>query len=136
MRHRQSTITPQDVGRHAAHLCQESLLLEGHGPKCRGCRFTVALRPVRKGDRPEAVLKDLLRQAARVGIKPRYLLLDRGFYSVGVIRYLSAARYCFLMPVVMRGRKVTDPRGPSGTRVFQTWKRRGWPHYTLSDAAG
>ena len=35
MRHRQSTITPQDVGRHAAHLCQESLLLEGHGPKCR-----------------------------------------------------------------------------------------------------
>src|SRR5947208_3971603 len=35
MRQCQYTVTPQDVGRHAAHLCQESLLLESHGPKCR-----------------------------------------------------------------------------------------------------
>ena len=62
------------------------------------------------------------------------MLLDRGFYSVGVIRYLQAARYPFLMPVVCRGRKVEHPKGPSGTRVFLTWKKSGWGSYTLTDA--
>src|SRR3979490_2223269 len=71
---------------------------------------------------------------SRAGVKPRYLLLDRGFYSVGVIRYLQAARYPFLMPVVCRGRKVEHPKGPSGTRIFLTWKRSGWGSYTLTDA--
>ena len=62
------------------------------------------------------------------------MLLDRGFYSVGVIRYLQAARCPFLMPAVCRGRKVEHPKGPSGTRVFLTWKRSGWRSYTLTDA--
>ena len=46
-----------------------------------------------------------------------------GFYNVDVIRYLQAARYPFLMPAVVRGRKPDDPRGPSGTRVFAAMKR-------------
>jgi putative transposase len=100
----------------------------------KGCRFTLALTYVRKGEKLEAVLKRLLQRAAKTGVKPRYLLLDRGFYSVGVIRYLQAARYPFLMPVVCRGRKVEHPKGPSGTRVFLTWKRSGWGSYTLTDA--
>jgi putative transposase len=62
------------------------------------------------------------------------LLLDRGFFSVGVIRYLQAARHPFLMPVICRGRKLDDPRGPSGTNVFLTWKQSGWGEYTLHDA--
>jgi putative transposase len=100
----------------------------------KGYRFTVALTAVAQGEPMEAVLKRLLQQATRVGVRPRYLLLDRGFYSVGVIRYLQAARYPFLMPVVCRGRKLTDPRGPSGTKVFLAWKKSGWGTYTLSDA--
>ena len=250
MRPPQYTITPKDVDRHAAHLCQTHLKLKDHGPKCRagillkllfyaaarissiaatckalkdvpsdqavydaltatlpelhelqrrvnralagdiprafrrhkqplaidftlvayhgqhfqdedevyrgqpkngtshfhayatsyvirkGCRFTLALTSVRKGEKLEAVVKRLLQQTARVGVKPRYLLLDKGFYSVGVIRYLQAARYRFLMPVVCRGRKRTDPRGPSGTRVYQIWKTSGWSRYTLRDAKG
>jgi putative transposase len=67
-------------------------------------------------------------------VKPQYLLLDRGFYSVGVIRYLQHARYPFLMAVVCRGRKVEHPKGPSGTRVFLTWRSSGWGSYTLTDA--
>jgi putative transposase len=62
------------------------------------------------------------------------LLLDRGFYSIDVIRYLQAARYPFIMPVICRGRRADDPRGPSGTRVFATHKRRGWFRYTLTSA--
>jgi putative transposase len=102
----------------------------------KGCRFTLALTFVRKGEDQKEVVQRLLRQAARVGVKPRYLLLDKGFYSVGVIRYLQAARYWFLMPVIGRGRKLTHPRGPSGTRVYQTWKTSGWSRYTLRDAEG
>jgi putative transposase len=76
-----------------------------------------------------------LKQARSVGVTPRLLLLDRGFYSVDVIRYLQAARYPFLMPVVVRGRKPDHPRGPSGTRVFAPLKRGGWFEYTLTSGA-
>jgi putative transposase len=100
----------------------------------KGQRYTLALTYVRKGEKLAAVLKRLLRQAAQTGVKPRYVLLDRGFYSVGVIRYLQAARYPFLRPVVCRGRKPEHPKGPSGTRTFLTWKRSGWGTYTLTDA--
>ena len=102
----------------------------------RGSRFTVALTAVGRGEPLEAVLKRLLRQAAAIGIACRLLLLDRGFYSVGVIRYLQAARYPFLMPVICRGRALDDPRGPSGTNVFLTWQKSGWGTYTLHDAGG
>jgi Transposase DDE domain len=100
----------------------------------QGQRYTRALTYVRQGEKLEAVVKRLLQQGAKTGVKPRYLLLDRGFYSVGVIRYLQAARYPFLMPVVCRGRKPEHPKGPSGTRTFLTWKRSGWGTYTLTDA--
>jgi hypothetical protein len=99
-----------------------------------GYRFTVALTAVSRGEPLEAVLKRLLQQAAAAGIRCRLLLLDRGFYSVGVIRYLQAARHPFLMPVVCRGRDLDDPRGPSGTKVFLTWQRSGFGTYTLHDA--
>src|SRR5438477_1516595 len=102
----------------------------------KGQRFTVALEYVLRGDALEEVIRALLRQAARAGLRPRYLLLDRGFYSVGVVRYLQAARYAFLMPVPCRGRKADHPKGPSGTRVFHLRQRGGWSRYTLRDARG
>jgi Transposase DDE domain len=100
----------------------------------QGYRFTVALTAVCRGEPLEEVLRRLLHQAAAVGIRCRLLLLDRGFYSVGVIRYLQAARHRFLMPVICRGRKLDDPRGPSGTNVFLTWEKSGFGTYTLHDA--
>jgi hypothetical protein len=97
----------------------------------KGQRFTVALTAVAKGESLKDVVQRLLRQASSVGVRPSLLLLDRGFYSVEVIRYLQAARYPFLMPAVIRGRKADDPRGPSSTRVFAARKRSGWFAYTL-----
>jgi hypothetical protein len=99
---------------------------------CQGQRFTVALTAVTKGEPLKEVVQRLLKQARSVGVRTRLLLLDRGFYSVEVIRYLQAARYPFLMPVVVRGRKGDHPRGPSGTRVFALMKRGGWFEYTLT----
>jgi hypothetical protein len=99
-----------------------------------GQRYTVALTGVTKGESLAEVARRLLRQAASVGIRPRLLLLDRGFYSVAVIRYLQAARYPFLMPVVCHGRSPKQPGGPTGSYVFRAWKTSGWSTYTLADA--
>ena len=70
----------------------------------KGQRYTLALTWVQRGESLADVLARLLRRAATHGLRPCLLLLDRGFYSVDVIRYLQAARYPFLMPVVCRGR--------------------------------
>jgi hypothetical protein len=102
----------------------------------QGCRWTVALRPVHQGDAWADIVRELLRQAAKVGVKARLVLLDRGFYSVDVIRYLQAARYPFIMPVIRRGRSPKHRHGPSGTWVFFTWKRSGWARYTLQERRG
>jgi Transposase DDE domain len=102
----------------------------------RGQRFTLALTVVERGEKLQEVLKRLLRRLGRLGISVRMLLVDRGFWSVAVIRYLQAARYPFLMPVVLRGRKDDHPQGPSGTRVFAVRKRGGFDEYTLTAANG
>src|SRR4051794_2978461 len=100
----------------------------------KGQRYTVALTGVTKGEPPKDVVQRLLRQAARVGIRSRLLLLDRGFDSVAVVRYLQAARQPFLMPVVCHGRSPKQRGGPTGSYVFRTWKTSGWSTYTLADA--
>lgn len=102
----------------------------------QGCRFTVALTPVCKGEALEKVIQRLLQSAAQAGVRPRYLLLDRGFWSVNVIRYLQAGRHPFLMPVPCRGRKADHPKGPGGTRIFHLRKSSGWGSYTLTNDQG
>src|SRR4051812_40253580 len=100
----------------------------------KGQRYTVALTGVRKGEPLKDVVRRLLRQAASVGIRPSLLLLDRGFYSVAVIRYLQAGRHPFLMPAVCHGRSPEHPDGPSGSDAFRAWKTSGWSTYTPADA--
>jgi len=101
-----------------------------------GRRFTVAVTRVLYGEPIKEVVQRLLQQASRIGVKPRYLLLDRGFYSVAVVRYLQAARYPFLMPVARRGRKPRDPeKSPSVWRFF-AWKRSGWSEHQWRDDEG
>jgi hypothetical protein len=100
----------------------------------KGQRYTVALTDVTKGEALKEVIRRLLRQASRVGVRPRLLLLDRGSSSVAVVRYLQQAQYPFLMPVVCHGRSPKQRGGPSGSYVFRTWKKSGWSTYTLTDA--
>lgn len=100
-----------------------------------GERFTVALTAVAKGEAMKDVLQRLLRQACAAGIRPCLVLLDAGFFTADVVRYLQAARYPFLMPAVIRGRKPDDPRGASGTRVFAAMKRSGWFAYRITGGA-
>jgi hypothetical protein len=102
----------------------------------RGQRYTLALTAVERGEKMEAVLKRLLARLSKLGVGVSMLLLDRGFWSVAVIRYLQAARRPFLMPVVLRGRGPGHAKGPSGTRVFGLWRASGWGEYTLTSAEG
>jgi hypothetical protein len=101
-----------------------------------GRRFTLALTWVTKGEPMAGVVQRLLRVARGAGIRPKYLLLDRGFYSVDVIRFLQHGRHPFLMPLPLRGRKADHPGGPSGSRVFATARRSGWGEHTSTNAAG
>jgi hypothetical protein len=101
----------------------------------KGQRFTVGLTSVRLGEALADVIRRLLQQAAKAAVRPRYLLLDRGFCSVDVIRYLQVSRRPYLMPVPKRGRKPNHPKGPSGTQIYATWKTSGWGQYTMTNAS-
>ncbi len=97
----------------------------------RGHRYTVALTPVERGEDMKDVVQRLLKQAAQAGVRPSLLLLDRGFYSVAVIRYLQCARVPFLMPAVARGRMPAKGKPATGIRAFQQCKKSGWDKHTL-----
>src|SRR4051794_553363 len=102
----------------------------------RGQRLTLALTTVERGEKLQEVLRRLLRRLAALGVETRMVLLDRGFWSVAVIRSLRRANKPFLMPVVLRGRKPDHADGPSGTRVFAMRKRSGWDRYTVKGQDG
>jgi DDE family transposase len=102
----------------------------------RGQRFTLAMRYVLAGDPLERVVRELLARCAQIGAKAGLVLVDRAFWTVDVIRYLQAARYPFLMPVITRGKKTGVAGGPSGTRSFQYWARGGLAGYTLAQSGG
>jgi len=84
----------------------------------KGQYYTVALTPYDPGEDTAALVRRLLRQAAKNGFPPRYVLMDRGFWSADVFRYLQRARYPFLLPVMPRGKRPDRPGGPTGTQVF------------------
>jgi putative transposase len=96
-----------------------------------GQRFTVALTPVEAREKMKGIVQRLLTLARKTSIRPGLLLLDRGFYSIEVIRYLQRAKVPFLMPAVARGRKPAEGEPATGIRAFQLWKRGGWGQHTL-----
>jgi putative transposase len=100
----------------------------------KGQYYTVALTPYDPGESLVDVVKRLLRQAAKNGFIPRYLLMDRSFWSAALFAYLQRARYPFLLPLLARGKKPTQPGGPTGTHVFLHGRcRTGWYTYRVQD---
>src|SRR5947208_15550661 len=51
----------------------------------KGLRFTVALRWVQRGEPLADVVQQLLQQAAKAGVRPRYLVLNRGLCSAQLL---------------------------------------------------
>ena len=96
-----------------------------------GQRFTIALTPVEYGEKMKPIVQRLLAIIRKTCVRPGLLLLDRGFYSIEVIRYLQRARVPFLMPAVARGRLPAEGEPATGIRAFKLWKRGGWGEHTL-----
>lgn len=100
----------------------------------RGRRYTLALCRVKATMTMDEVLDILRKRVQALGVKISLLLLDRGFYSVKVIRQLITDKQPFIMPAIKRGKKPQAPGGPSGTYVMAQWKSSAWTTYTLSSA--
>lgn len=81
----------------------------------RGRRYTVAMCRVRAKQRMDYVLRTLLARLVTLGLRIKLLLLDRGFYTVRVMRDLITAELPLIMPAVKRGKKPTTAGGPTGT---------------------
>jgi len=96
----------------------------------KGARLTLALRCVRLRETMNEVVRQLLADVRAAGIRPRRVLLDRGFASVEVIRYLHHSRTPFVMPLVARG------KGIGGNRPWFNRKVSGCGEYTLTAADG
>jgi putative transposase len=98
----------------------------------RGNRYTLSMIRVRSSDGMLDVIKKLLMLIKEKGIRIKLLLLDRGFYSVKVIRYLKNKRQAFIMPAIKRGKKTEADGGPTGTNKLAALKKSGWHRYTLT----
>lgn len=96
-----------------------------------GERFTLAMTYVWANDTLRDVIQRLLKRVRKIGVKVQFLLLDREFYSLEVVRYLKHAHCPFLMPVVRHGRRPKCPEKAQGPRKFWAWKRSGWTTHTL-----
>jgi putative transposase len=97
----------------------------------RGRRYTLALCRVRAKQTMDHVVRTLLERLVMLGIRLKLLLLDRGFYSVRVLRDLIMGELPFIMPAVKRGKKPTTPGGPTGTYALAAAKESQWTSYTL-----
>jgi DDE family transposase len=103
----------------------------------QGYRFTLAMVWMRQGDSLIDVLRTLLRQVRQAGVQVRLVLLDRGFFSSEVVRYLQAARTPFLTPLRASGRRPRDKRqAQRGAARFFEQKRSGWARHTWRGGKG
>lgn len=67
-------------------------------------RVTLAVHAIPRGETLVGSLTLLLARLTPLRVKVKRLYLDRGFYSVPVIRWLKALNIPFLMHVIIRGK--------------------------------
>jgi hypothetical protein len=96
----------------------------------KGHRYTLALVHVEHGEKMKAVVQKLLKIIRSRGVKVRFLLLDKGFFSVEVISYLKRAGHGFIIPAMVRGRKPKGRKKATGLRSIQK-KKNGYYRHTL-----
>jgi putative transposase len=103
----------------------------------KGQYYTVALTPYYPGEDLATLVRRLLQQAAANGFAPRYVLMDRSFWSADIFRYLQRARYPFVVPVLGRGKRPEVPGGPTGTQQFLHGRcRSGHYSYRVANRRG
>lgn len=96
----------------------------------QGHRYTLALTRVEHGERMKSVVQRLLAIVRRRGVRVRFLLLDKGFFSVEVISYLKRAGHGFIIPAMVRGRKPKGGKPATGLRAIRK-KKNGYYRHRL-----
>jgi hypothetical protein len=91
----------------------------------KGRRITLALHAVRRDETMVCIITRLLDRISELEVKIKRLYLDRGFYSVPVIRWLQANDIPYEMPVIIRGKQ-------NGTRSLVNKKRTYKTPYTMN----
>ena len=92
---------------------------------CRNKRVTLAIHAVPSTETLVATLTYLLAIIHPLRMSIKLLCLDRGFYSVPIIRWLKALNFPFLMPAVVRGQI-------GGTRALLTGRKSYATDYTIN----
>jgi putative transposase len=96
----------------------------------KGQTFTVGLKSIVNAEELGGIIDQLLRQAAAAGLRPRRLLLDRGFYAAKVMLALQERNLPFVMPMIRRGKKGKTQKECTATQQFFVKGRTGWARYT------
>jgi putative transposase len=94
---------------------------------CRNKRVTLGIHAVHRQETLVATITYLLAMLHPLKVRVKRLYLDRGFYSVPVIRWLKALNLPFLMPAVIRGKT-------GGTRQLLTGRTSYATPYTLTSS--
>lgn len=92
---------------------------------CRNKRVTLGIHAVHRQETLVATVTYLLAMLSPLRVRVKRLYLDRGFYSVPVIRWLKALNIPFLMPAVIRGKT-------GGTRQLLVGRKSYATDYTLN----
>lgn len=100
-----------------------------------GQRYTLAMTYVFGDENIKDVVRRLLGQVRILGVKVRFLLIDKEFFNAEVIRYLQAARCPFLMPAFPRGRKPRVPK-PGSLHEMASRKKSGRGRYSWTGTCG
>lgn len=83
-------------------------------------RVTIAIIAVRNDETDVSVITRLLDKISDLNLRIKCLYIDRGFFSVPVIRWLKALGIPFAMPVVVRGKKGGTRQMLRGGRTCKT----------------
>lgn len=98
----------------------------------RGKRFTMAIKFVPRGMSMRGIVQDLLELLRKCGIRVRMLLLDRGFYSIDVVKLLMRFNIGFIIP--MRGKRLEKRKGSYSTMYLMKSVKDGKPVSQLVNA--
>lgn len=97
----------------------------------KGHRYTLALTRVEYGEKMKPIVQRLLAIIRQRKVKVRFLLLDKGFFSVEVISYLKRTQLGFIIPAMARGRKPNGRKKATGLRAIAK-KKNGYYRHTLT----
>lgn len=84
----------------------------------KGNRYTLAIVYVRKNEKMSSVLKRLLERLNSNKINIYYFLLDREFYGVDVINWLTEKGISFIMPAKMNSKELKKQQKVKRSGVF------------------